>query len=56
MPSINRIITSFQNIEFSKPSFENIDKLFFDLEIENSASSKKQNYSNFKRLDFKKYL
>ncbi len=54
MPSINRIITSFQNIEFSKPSFENIDKLFFDLEIENSASSKKQNYSNFKRLDFKK--
>ena len=53
MPSINRIMTSFQNIQFSKPSYSNIDQLFLDFEIEETDAKKKQTYEEFQKVKFK---
>lgn len=53
MPSVNRIITSSQNIHFSKPSYKNIDQLFLDLEIVEADTPKMQIYNEFQKLELK---
>lgn len=53
MPSFNRIITSFQIIQFSKPTYKNIDQFLFDLEPKKSKDIISHNYDNFKKIDLK---
>ena len=53
MPSLNRIITSSQHLQFNKPSLYNLDKLFFDLEINETSIKEMSIYDDFKKIEFK---
>ena len=39
MPSLNRIVTSSQHLQFNKASYINIDRLFLDLETDDKIST-----------------